>query len=49
MKKPSSQYSGILNRPRLVFHDNRELAAYYEEKYRQGGYEAGCVRFGINI
>lgn len=45
----STNYSGILDRARLEFHDNAELERYYEEKYRQGGYEAGCVRFGVDI
>jgi ubiquinone/menaquinone biosynthesis C-methylase UbiE len=46
--KPT-QLTGILGRRRLQFRDNRELEQYYEDKYRQGGYEGGCIRFGINI
>lgn len=42
-------YAGILDEAQLQFRDNAELERYYEEKYRGGGYEAGCVRFGINI
>jgi len=44
-----TRLSGILGQRRLQFGDNAALERYYEEKYRNGGYEAGCVRFGINI
>ncbi len=44
-----TQLSGILGRGRLQFADNAAVERYYEDKYRQGGYEAGCVRFGVNI
>jgi 2-polyprenyl-3-methyl-5-hydroxy-6-metoxy-1,4-benzoquinol methylase len=43
------QSAGILGRTRLQFRDNQELEDYYEEKYGRGGYEEGCVRFGVNI
>ena len=45
----NAQLTGILGKRRLQFRDNLELEKYYEEKYRQGGYEGGCIRFGINI
>ncbi len=44
-----ADYSGILNKERLQFRDNAELEKYYEQKYGAGGYEGGCVRFGLNI
>lgn len=44
-----TQLSGILGQRRLLFQDNDAVERYYEEKYRHGGYEAGCVRFGVNI
>jgi 2-polyprenyl-3-methyl-5-hydroxy-6-metoxy-1,4-benzoquinol methylase len=44
-----AEFAGILNKARLRFPDNEALERYYEEKYRNGGYEAGCVRFGIDI
>lgn len=44
-----ADYSGILNKDRLEFRDNAELERYYEEKYGAGGYEGGCVRFGVNV
>lgn len=45
----STQLTGILGQRRLQFRDNLELEKYYEAKYQQGGYEGGCIRFGINI
>jgi 2-polyprenyl-3-methyl-5-hydroxy-6-metoxy-1,4-benzoquinol methylase len=44
-----ADYSGILNKDRLQFRDNAELERYYEQKYGAGGYEGGCVRFGVNV
>lgn len=45
----NTQLTGILGQRRLEFRDNGELEKYYEEKYRCGGYEGGCIRFGINV
>ncbi len=40
----------ILGRKRLEFANNAELERYYEEKYRQGGYDGGgCTIHGIDI
>ena len=46
---PRPQLTGILGQRRLQFSDNRALAEYYEEKYRQGGYVGGCIAGGVNI
>jgi|GEM_PF-4424701 len=46
--KPSKD-RGILGKPRLNFADNEQLRRYYEGKYREGGYEDGWVKRGVNI
>jgi ubiquinone/menaquinone biosynthesis C-methylase UbiE len=44
-----TRLEGILGQRRLQFSNQAALEQYYEDKYRHGGYAAGCVRFGIDI
>ena len=43
------QLTGILGKARLNFNNNDELGRYYEDKYREGGYEGGFILCGVNI